>query len=122
MEDGDIDMDVTKRLNLLRLHQKAWDNLQFSADEIVELNAPVSGSWELQDGLMTQQIDSQTIGLAQIPSGIRGISAKVGSLDIPDVNNVYDYVFDVTQDLLVLAEPPNSSRYAISFQHNHRPI
>lgn len=82
MEDGDADMDVAERLRLLRMHQDAWDKLQFTTDAIVYMN-PESPylSWELHDGILTHQTSLRSLSLYRIPSKLRGVPAASWSID-----------------------------------------
>ncbi|KAK7692362.1 hypothetical protein QCA50_003987 [Cerrena zonata] len=103
LEDGNSETDVAERLRLLRKHQEAWDNLEFTDDFVIDMHPHPFLSWELQGGVLSQQTTMRSISFRQIPSKVRGIAKKEWSIADLDIMFV-DFGLDPSQDLLVLAE------------------
>ena len=103
MEDGDANLDIPERRRLLKDHQDAWENMEFTGDRIIDdLRSPFLRSYELQAGVLSQQTARRSLTFTQIPSEARGIPFASRSLDI-DVN-IADHTFDLSQNLLVIVE------------------
>ena len=103
MEDGDANLDIPERRRLLKDHQDAWENMEFTGDRIIDdLRSPFLRSYELQAGVLSQQTARRSLTFTQIPSEARGIPFASRSLDI-DVN-IADHTFDPSQNLLVIVE------------------
>ena len=119
LEDGDeeFEMDVSQRLNLLREHQKAWDNFDFTSELFVDLEQDCFFTCqEIQGGVLSQKATDRSITFIQIPSKIRGISHKKWSVENLDFEFTA-YTFDPSQDLLVLFEPVSYAYIFIDKSH-----
>ena len=104
MEDGDANMDVHERRELLKEHQEAWETLAFTDDRIIDnMRSQFLRTYELQSGIFSQQTDLRCLTFTQIPSKIRGIPLTSWSIDNLDIE-IGDHAFDPLQNLLVIAE------------------
>ncbi|KAF8167746.1 hypothetical protein B0H34DRAFT_682904 [Crassisporium funariophilum] len=95
------------RLETLRKHQSAWENLQWSR----ELHIPMEdgGLWELCGGVMAQSTPGGMLKFTQLPSDLRAIEEKSWTVG-PDLGlHLRDFGMDPSQDLLVLIAAPQGS-------------
>lgn len=95
------------RLRLLEEHQRAWNNLSWTAmDEIQltpeELETPELSAWELASGVLAFA-QHRAMRFIQFPSRLRGIPRAEWAFD--DVGfKIRDFAMDRSQDLLVILE------------------
>lgn len=93
------------RLELLKNHQSAWENLEWSRE--VKIPMENGGLWELYGGVLAQSKDDGAIVFHQLPSDLRSIDAKTWTVG-PDFGMIVrDFAMDSSQDLLVLIESPD---------------
>lgn len=102
MEDGlGGPMVPAERLALLKRHQDAWDNLQYTSQ--LDVTMEMGSVWELSGGVLAQGKGSRSLVVHQLPSDLRGIpdeSWVLEDIGIP----IRDFTMDPSQDLLVLVE------------------
>ena len=96
-------MDISQRLELLREHQKAWENLDFTSDFRTYLEWFIPFTWELQGGVLSQQTANHSMMFIRIPSKIRGIPRKEWTIENLGFQ-FRNYTFDPSQNLLVALE------------------
>ncbi|KAF9243501.1 hypothetical protein BU15DRAFT_43126, partial [Melanogaster broomeanus] len=101
MEDGDnSSLDTVDRLNALREHNKAWNNLEWTHHDTVLMCE--GHSWELSGGILAQSTTQNEISCVQLPCKVKGIPHKRWT--VPLDFTVRDFTLDNSQDLLVLLE------------------
>ncbi|KAI0631501.1 hypothetical protein C8Q77DRAFT_140759 [Trametes polyzona] len=102
MEDGPSSgMTASERLRKLRARQEAWNKLQWTARE--EVNMLQGGVWELYGGVLAQGEGLRTLVFKQLPSNIRGIEGREWRIEDVGVN-IRDFGMDPAQDLLIIIE------------------
>ncbi|KAH8099418.1 hypothetical protein BXZ70DRAFT_943596 [Cristinia sonorae] len=113
MEDGPPSSATpSERLQLLREHRKAWNEMRFNSSEDIPMSA--GGVWELFGGVLAQGIPPKGMSFNQLPSKLRGIESKAWALHDLGVK-IRDFGMDPASDLLVLVvkPPPESTTFSI---------
>ena len=92
--------DLPSRLDAIRRHTEAWNNLQFPTRNQIPME--FSGAWELAGGVLAQTNPRGGISCVQMPCSIKGIPEHrwVAPTDFP----IRDFTIDTSQDLLVAIE------------------
>lgn len=111
MEDGPSSaLSAAHRLEKLKKHQAAWDELKWTEDKTVDMS--IGHVWELYGGVLAQSNLNRAIFCRQLPSHLRGIEEKTWTVDISSFD-LRDFTMDPSQDLLAIAEKPRSMYVSI---------
>ncbi|KAI0047055.1 hypothetical protein FA95DRAFT_1559484 [Auriscalpium vulgare] len=93
-----------ERLHKLTDYTNAWTQLRWTEHTVLPSNEPSDPkfhAWALRDGIWAQVFDRKIV-FNQLPSRLRGIVAS--RWEIAFSFHVEDFVFDASQDLLVVVE------------------
>ncbi|KAF8640379.1 hypothetical protein AX17_000049 [Amanita inopinata Kibby_2008] len=113
-EDGGHYTVATRR-TMLKQHQAAWDDLQWTRDRRVPMFH--GGLWELYGNVLAQNSpDRATLYFKQLPSQCRGVEERDWTIDVRSYR-LRDFGMDPAQNLLILVEHP---RWLQNVDHNYR--
>jgi len=100
------DWDLSSRLEAIRRHTDAWNNIQFPTRKQIPMEHSLGiengQAWDLVSGILAQARPHGGISCVQMPCSIKGIPERkwVVLTEFP----IYHFVIDLTQDLLVAIE------------------
>lgn len=101
MEDnGHSSMDTISRLNLLREHNRVWNDMKWTSYGSIPMCD--GHCWEFSGGILAQSTHEREIFFAQLPCKLKGIAERRWS--VPFDFRVRDFTLDNSQDLIVLLE------------------
>ncbi|RPD61710.1 hypothetical protein L226DRAFT_461076 [Lentinus tigrinus ALCF2SS1-7] len=106
MEDGKHSkLTISERLTSLMERQRAWRTLTWSSQTIIRRKARLSTCKFISGILAYRELDGDNgrLHFHRLPSRVRRIEEKRWSLDVLGMD-IYDFVSDSTQDLLVILE------------------
>lgn len=93
-------MDTVSRLNLLREHNRVWNDMEWASYGSIPMCD--GHSWEFSGGILAQSTHENQIFLVQLPCKLKGITEKRWS--VPFDFRIRDFTLDNSQDLIVLVE------------------
>ncbi|KAF9455070.1 hypothetical protein P691DRAFT_691420 [Macrolepiota fuliginosa MF-IS2] len=100
-----------QRLDCLRKHQAAWEQLKWSKGREVRM---LGGTlWELYGGILAQTDMEGTFHFLKLPSEIRHIEEDSWTIK-PNIDNIRDFGIDPSQNLLVWVTAPSPTSPSIS--------
>jgi len=109
MKDGPPGIDGTiTRLNKLKAHQEAWQNVKWSTRQTFPLQSVQL--WELAGGILAFTHCKKSFTFTQLPSIYRGIKQKEWNIEVDNKFDVADFSMDISNDLLVLIVKGNGNR------------
>ena len=107
LEDSDIHctgpLSLSHRMSMLQEYLKSWDTLRFSPLSSVEFET--GRAQDMHSNILSEK-GADSLQLIQLPSPVRKMAPATWKLTfgLLGINNIFDYVTDPTQDLLVLYE------------------
>ncbi|KAK7470697.1 hypothetical protein VKT23_002119 [Stygiomarasmius scandens] len=115
MKDGPPGIDGTiTRLNKLKAHQEAWQNVKWSTRQTFPLQSVQL--WELAGGILAFTHCKKSFTFIQLPSIYRGIKQKEWNIEVDNKFDVADFSMDISNDLLVLIVKGNGNREETLFK------
>ncbi|KAG8213112.1 hypothetical protein J3R82DRAFT_11510 [Butyriboletus roseoflavus] len=93
-------MDTVNRLNLLREHNRVWNDMEWASYGSIPMCD--GNSWEFSGGILAQSTSENQIFLVQLPCKLKGIAERRWS--VPFDFRIRDFTLDNSQDLIVLLE------------------
>ena len=100
MEDNELSpMDVVTRFNLLREHNRVWNNMEWPSSGLIPMR---DSCWVFAGGVLAQATNENEVFFVQLPCKLKGIAETRWSA--PFDFAIRDFTFDNSQDLIVLAE------------------
>lgn len=94
------DLDFPSRLEAIRRHTDAWNNLDFPTHKVISGEGGLA--WDLVRGIFTQAKPDGGISCVQMPCSIKSILEH--RWVVPTAFLVRDFTIDMSQDLLVAIE------------------
>jgi hypothetical protein len=104
-EDGPPgDLTISKRLELLRIYEVSWKNLEWNEYNTIpsKVPSPIRGIWEFYGNVWAYCRGAANIEFIQLPSHLRGIPMRHWILRFDF--EVREFGVDSSQDLLVTIE------------------
>lgn len=107
MENGPpSNLLVADRLKILRTHQAAWRDLNWTSEKTISMMPMTQGSlWELYGGVLAQSRSRDVLCFTRLPSQIKGIEEEQWEVQLPV--QMRDFAMDPSQNLLIAIETAN---------------